>query len=255
MDHTEPIHVALPRSARIGLALAALLLLGMLGTLVAVLVSLEGTRSEIRTTRMGVVDTDAHLRRVTDQLSPVLSAVAPLTSASSTSAVRRTGRSLGTAADRVPGIGDDARRAADAAGYVGQTLQDARLAPTLSSLRGLASDAHPALPSLARLLAGLDAPGPRSLRACGSDLRLRAPARPGQLGCALRFVPAIHALLLDLRRLNATSTRLQASTLATLRASLAVQQETLTHVRSIDDKTLGPAPAAAPAAVPGLPAK
>jgi hypothetical protein len=247
MDRSEPIHVALPRSARIGVALAALLLLGMLGTLVAVLISLEGTRSEIRTTRMGVLDTDAHLRRVTDQLSPVLGAVAPLTSPSSKRTVRRTGRSLLGAADRVPAIGDDARRAADAAGYIGQTLQDAQLAPTLSSLRGLANDAHPALPSLARFLSSLDAVGPRSLAACGTRLQERAPAQPGQLGCALRFVPDIRALLVDLRRLNARSTRIQASTLAVLRRSLAIQQETLTHVRSIDDKTLGPPPATTPA--------
>ena len=246
MDRTEPIHVALPRSARIGVALAALLLLGMLGTLIAVLISLEGTRSEIRTTRMGVLDTDVRLRHVTDQLSPVLSAVAPLTSESSTRTVRQTGRSLVTAANQVPALSDDAHRAADAAGYIGQTLQGAQLAPTLSSLRGLASDAHPALPSLARLLSSLDAPGPQSLAACEQRLRVRAPAQPGQLGCALRFVPDIRALLVDLRRLNTTSTRIQASTLATLRTSLAIQQETLTHVRSIDEKTLGPAPAASP---------
>ena len=210
MDRTEPIHLALPRSARIAVALAALLLLGMLATLVAVLISLEGTRSEIRTTRMGVLDTDVHLRRVTAQLSPVLSAVAPLTSTASTRTVRRTGRSLVAAAVRVPAIGDDARRAADAAGYIGQSLQDAQLAPTLTAVRVLASDGHQVLPSLPRMLSS---------------------------------VPDIRSLMVDLRRLNTTSTRLQATTLATLRESLAIQRETLTHVRSLDDKTLGPAPA------------
>jgi hypothetical protein len=141
-----------------------------------------------------------------------------------------------TAAGRVPAIGDDAHRAADATGYIGQTLQEAQLAPTLSAVRGLASDGHQALPSLTRLLGALDAPGPQSLTACATRLRVGAPAQPGQLGCALRFVPDIRALLVDVRRLNAT-------TLATLRQSLAVQRETLTHVRSLDEKTLGPAPA------------
>ena len=202
MDRTEPIHVALPRSAWIAAGLAALLLLGMLGTLVAVLISLEGTRSEIRTTRRGVLDTDVHLRRVTNQLSPVLSAVAPLTSTSSTRTVRRTGRSLVAAAARVPAIGDDAHRAADAAGYIGQTLQDAQLAPTLTAVRGLASDGHQALPGLSRLIAALDAPGPQSLTACTTRLRVGAPAQPGQLGCALRFAPDIRSLLVDLRGLN-----------------------------------------------------
>jgi hypothetical protein len=245
MSRTEPVHVALPRSARIAVALAALLLVGMLATLVAVLISLEGTRSEIRTTRIGVVDTDARLRRVTDQLSPVLGAVAPLASQSSERAVRSTGRSVATAAGRVPALSDDARRAADAAGYIGQTLQDARLPPTLGALRGLASDAAPALPSLARFLSALDAPGPRSLAACEARLRVRAPADAGQIGCLLRFVPSIRRLLVTQTTLNARSVRTQRSTLATLRESLAVQRETLTHVRSIDDKTLGPAPAAA----------
>jgi hypothetical protein len=243
MDHTEPTRVALPRSTWIAVALAALLLLGMLGTLVAVLISLEGTRSEIRTTRKGVLDTDAHLRRVTNQLSPVLSAVAPLTSTSSARTVRRTRRSLVAAAVRVPAIGADTRRAADAAGYIGQSLQDAQLTPTLTAVRGLASEGHQSLPSLARLLGALNAPGPQSLTACTTRLRVGAPAQPGQLGCALRFVPEIRSLLVALRGLNATSTRVQAATLAVLRESLAVQRETLGHVRSLDDKTLGPAPA------------
>ena len=152
-----------------------------------------------------------------------------------------------------------ARRAADAAGYIGGALHDGQLTTTLIALRGLAGDAASGerlvlaldgasrvLPVAARMLSALDTPGPQSLAACESRLRVRAPSQPGQVGCLLRIVPEVRRLLADVRQLNRTSIRIQGETLTQLRSSLAVQRETLTHVRSLDNKTAGPAPSTLP---------
>ena len=106
-----------------------------------------------------------------------------------------------------------ARRAADAAGYIGGALHDGQLTTTLIALRGLAGDAASGerlvlaldgasrvLPVAARMLSALDTPGPQSLAACESRLRVRAPSQPGQVGCLLRIVPEVRRLLADVRQ-------------------------------------------------------
>jgi hypothetical protein len=77
---------------------------------------------------------------------------------------------------------------------------------------------------------------------------------------AADLVPVITEILAETRRIQRTtlsaqlrslrtqrsSRKIQKRTLAILTRSLAVQEEALVHVRSIDQKTGGPAPTAAP---------
>lgn len=59
--------------------LAGALLLGILGVLIGVLLSLERTQAEIVATRAGVTDTERRVDRLTGTLVPVLQAAKPLT--------------------------------------------------------------------------------------------------------------------------------------------------------------------------------
>jgi hypothetical protein len=219
-------------AARAGVALAALLLVAMLATLIAVLVSLESTRSEIRTTRAGVVDTDQRLQRASRQLQPLLGGEARRR-------IGSTAGALGHALDQLPEAARRARQGVDAATFLASTLDEAQLPRALTSLRTLADAALTA----AR-------PGVHSLDACDASLRRRPPGASGQLGCLLRTVPNIRALLRSQRRLNRKSTTTQLRQLSLMQRtyellaqSLAIQRETLEHARSIDRKTGGTAPA------------
>lgn len=233
--------------------LAGALLLGILVVLVAVLVSLEGTRSEIRTTRMDVSEAEQRFQRVNEQLQPLLNVVAPLTSESSQRNLRGTGRSLAEAADEVPALASDARRGLGAAIFIAQTLQAADLGGSLSAVRSLADAAVPAaqniVPAAARLLADLDRRPTRSLAICDQRLAGRPPSTSGQIGCLLRIVPNIRGLLSSQRSITRKSLATQHDTLSVTRRinalfveSLAIQRELLERTRSLDRKTGGPAP-------------
>ena len=238
----DPVVLSIPVSGRIAVAFAGLLLLGVLAVLIAVLVSLEGTRSEIRTTRMGVTAAEQRFERVTERLQPLLDATAPLADESSRADLREAGRSLSEAAGDVPALADDARRGVGAATFIAQTLQAADLGGSLTGVRWLTDSAT-------RLLADLDQDGRRSLTACDRQLQTGAPSDSGQVACLLRVVPNIRALLRAQRRLNRTSVKTQRGTLslnrrihALLAESLSIQREILERTRSLDRKTGGPAP-------------
>ena len=246
--------LSLPFSARVAVGLAGVLFLAILAVLIAVLVSLEGTRSEIRTTRMGVTEAEQRLERVTDRVQPLLDAAVPLTQGSSRRDLRDAGRALSEAAGEVPALAADARRGVGAAAFIAQTLQGADLAGSLGAVRFLADAAVPAtrelFPAATRLLAELDRGGERSLVACDARLRTRAPSARGQIACLLRTVPNIRVLLSSQRRLNRRSLATQRDTRAITRRvhalfveSLAIQREILRRTRSLDNKTGGPAPA------------
>lgn len=230
--------LTLTPAARAGVALAGLLIVGMLAVLVSVLISLESTRSEIRTTRAGVVDADQRLQRASRNLRPLLDAVQPLTGGDTRRRVRHTTTALAAAVDRLPEVARRAGEGIDAATFIASTLDRAGLEQALSSVRSLADATRTAAQ-----------PGARSLDACDASLRSRPPGARGQIGCLLRTVPNIRALLRSQRRLNRKSTRTQVTQLSVtqrtfqlISESLAIQRELLEHARSLDRKTGGTAP-------------
>ena len=221
-------------AARLGVAFAGLVLVGMLAVLIAVLFSLEATRSEIRTTRATMVEAELRFQRVTQQLDPLLGD-------GGQARLARRGRELSDAVGELPGLAQDARAGLDAALVVAGELDGAELGGTLTAVRSA--------------LSGLSAPPAGSMKACDDRLRRGSPTAPGQAGCLLRSVPNIRSLLRSQRRLNRISTITQKRQLSItqrtyelLAESLAVQRETLERARSIDRKTGGPPPA-----VPTLP--
>jgi len=265
----EQIVVALSPAARLGALLGAVVLVGMLGVLIAVLVSLEGTRSEIRTTRMGVTQAEQRFERVTKQVQPLLDATKPLLSevGGSDSELRKTGRGVARAAKEVPALARDARRGLEAATFLAQTVGDADLGRTLSSVRVLAEaatangDLSRLISGADRLVAGLAVGGRQSLATCDARLRDRPASAPGQASCLLRVVPNLRSLLRSLRRLNRLSAMTQLTQLSVTRRtderfaeSILIQRQLLDRVRSIDRKTVGP-PEGAPTgpAVPPVP--
>jgi hypothetical protein len=212
----EPVVLVVSPAARVGVVLGALLLVGMLATLIAVLVSLEGTRSEIRTTRAGVVAADGRLARVTRGLEPLLAATAPLGGRGARRRLRRTTGTLADSVDQLPALAERAGEGVDAATFIATTLDRSDLRRSLSSLRALA-DAGLAGDGFARLL---------------------------------RAFPDVPALLRSQRRILQISTSTQREqlavskrTLGVLTESLAIQRETLEHARSLDRKTGGTVPA------------
>lgn len=265
----ERTTLAFGRGARLTAALGALGVVGILALLGAVLISLEGTRSEIRTTRERAEEAEARFERVTGKVEPLLEAVQPLATASAGRELRRTTREVAKAAGEVPALADTARDATDTAATIATQLEQADLPGTLGSVRALLerSDLPATLSSVRALLdrpalAGLIEGGDRalselrrlpvtSLARCDRLLTGSDRQAEGRVGCLLRTVPNLRALLRSLRRLNRISATTQVTTLGVLKQSLSVQQDTLKSVQSIDRKTIGPAPT--PAAPPGFP--
>jgi hypothetical protein len=190
--------------------MAGALLLGLLGTLVAVLTTLNHTNAELRrtnatlqATRAGVATTSRRVR----------------------------------AAPRIRGIAADVVRAARAGEHVAGDVRASDLALTLTELRSLANAlTGEALPAAQRAGAALAAPGPSTLPGCAAHLRRASALAPGQLSCALRMLPAVRSLLRSQRHLNARTLRGVLATVAAFRESLAIQRELLVHVRSLDTK-------------------
>jgi hypothetical protein len=235
--------------------LAGGLLLAMLAVLIAVLASLEGTRSELRTTRIGVTQAEKRSARLAEQVQPLLETAKPLSSKSAQDELRRTGRAVAGAAGAVPPLAEDARRGVGIATFIAQTLHAADLQPSLSAVRALTDTALPAFqevrPALVGLLAELDRPGSQSLAECDRRLAARPLSANGQVGCLLRTVPNIRQLLRSQRDLNARSLVTQRRTLThtqqinqLLDESLVIQREILVRIRSLDTKTGGTAPSA-----------
>lgn len=232
---TDPnrTELSLPTSARVVVGLAGALLLGMLVVLIAVLFSLEGTRSELRTTRAAVTDADHRARRASEALRPFLAAAAPLTEKSSRRRLSRAGRTLTDAADAVPPLAQDVRGGVGAAVFIAQTLQGRFV------------------PAAERLFAELNRNDRRSLSSCDESLRTRAPSAAGQVGCLLRVVPNVRGLLRSQRALNRASLTTQRDTLSRIRRinnlfiqSLAIQRQLLEETQSINRKL--PPPVAPP---------
>src|SRR4051794_3974144 len=188
----------------------------MLATLIAVLVSLEGTRSEIRTTRAGVVAADRRLARVTRGLEPVLAATRPLAAAGARRRLRKTTGTLADSVDQLPALAERARDGMDAVTFIAATLDRSDLRRSLSSLRVLADTAL-AGDRFARLLETFPEV-PALLRAQRRLLRASVSTQQGQLSVLERAF-------------------------AVLSESLTIQRETLDHARSLDQKTGGAAPA------------
>ncbi|HEX5910534.1 MAG TPA: hypothetical protein VFY44_08565 [Thermoleophilaceae bacterium] len=233
--------------------LAGGLLLAMLAVLVAVLASLEGTRSELRTTRVGVTKAEQRSARLGEQVQPLLRAVEPLSAGGAQEELRRTGRAVSGAAGAVPPLAEDVHRGVGIATFIAQTLHSADLQPALAAVRSLTDTTVPAVdelrPALVALFAELDRPGARSLAECDRRLDARPLSAAGQVGCLLRTVPNVRGLLRDQRDLNARSLATQRSTLAHTRQidqsfqeSLVIQREILVRIRSLDKKTGGTAP-------------
>lgn len=254
MPDRSAVELRLSAPVRIVLAIAGLLLLGILAVLVAVLVSLESTRTEIQVTRGVVTAAENRVQTLSDGPSPLLEATAPLAGAGAQADVRRALRRAAGAIGIIPGLSEDVTRGVSAAAGLAGEVQAAGLVETLATARRLADVATPAVQDLgaraSALLASLDATG-GSIRECSQRLRTLAPSQPGQVACVLRFVPNLRALVRRVRTVldSSLSTqrgtrRLTRSTLARLEESLGVQREILVHVRSLDQKTGGPAPTA-----------
>ena len=247
------VSLELTPTARLGVALGALLLVGVLAVLIAVLVSLEGSRSEIRTTRLGVTQAEERSERLAEQVRPLLEAAAPLVTDASQRELRRTGRDLSEAAGQVSPLAEDARRGVGVATFIAQVLHGAELGPSLGAVRSLADAALPAtlrlVPAAAGLSAELDRTASSSTASCDRQLRSAAPSARGQVACLIRTAPDIRALLRSQRDINARTLATQTDTLSYTRRihalfvqSVAIQREVLARTKSLDDKTGGPAP-------------
>jgi hypothetical protein len=225
----DRVAVKLPPAAPLAFIAAGVLLLAILAVLVAVLVSLEGSRSEIRTTRMQVSSADARVQRITTSLVPLLEAVKPLTT---TSSRRRLGSDRGVltqAAGRVPGLADDTQSVLGTTSSIAQVLSTSDLGRTLGGVRAL-TDATLSDGRLGHVLTGAD-------RVLGAiDTRALSQGLP-----ALRTLPDIRRRLQTLQAQGLHTNRRADQTLAVLQESLAVQRETLVHARSLDRK-VGPVP-------------
>ena len=253
----DRVQLSLPPSAVVVAVLAGLLLVAILAVLIAVLASLEGTRSEIRTTRAGVTAAEQRFQRITERLSPLLDAAAPLSKQASQRDLRRAGRTLTDAADEVPALARATRSGVGAAIFIAQTLNAADLNTSLTAVRSLADAAVPAtralVPAANGLVAELDRVGNRSLAVCDDRLRTRAPSTPGQVSCLLRIVPNVRALLRSQRDINRATLGTQRDTLLFTRRnhrlfveSLGIQREILQRTRSIDRKLPPPVAPAGP---------
>jgi hypothetical protein len=100
----EPVVLTLSPAVRAGAVVLALLLVGMLAVLIGVLISLESTRSEIRTTRAGVLAADHRSARLKHELDPLLDAAAPLAGDGAQRALGHAATRAGQAVDAVTSI-------------------------------------------------------------------------------------------------------------------------------------------------------
>jgi hypothetical protein len=124
-----------------------------------------------------------------------------------------------------PLVRDGRILAEDARDRLPQVKRDARAAAALiRATRPLVTDAEPLVGELREAL---------------PDVRTASRRAPGFMEQAL-------ALLREAREIQRESRELQRQSLAVQRETLAIQKEALTHIRSIDRKTGGPAPGAAP---------
>jgi hypothetical protein len=198
------------------LGFGGLVLVGMLAVLIAVLVSLEGTRSEIRTTRMHLSDVDQRVQRVTDAVTPLTDAIRPLSTPRRQRKLKATARTLTRAIERIPALARDGADGVQIAKYIASQIQRSGLATALPDLQALAH-------------AGL------------TDDRF-ARALTGATTFFDTF-PEVRTVLRSQRRLTSRSVRIQLKTLGQTRQvvalfaqSLAIQREILDHTRSIDRK-------------------
>lgn len=127
--------LAVSPAARVAVGLAAVVLVGMLAVLIAVLVSLEGTRSEIRTTRAGVVAADQRFQRVAEQLEPLLAATAPLAGDGARRRLRGTTVKLADSVEQLPALADRAKQGVEAATFIATTLDRSGLRKTFLAVR------------------------------------------------------------------------------------------------------------------------
>jgi hypothetical protein len=219
-DAPAPPGAVSPRGLALVGALAGLLLVGMLAVLVAVLASLEGTRSELRTTRKGVIAAERRSAHLDRQIQPLLQTTGALTSAPNQRRLRQTGQQLSAAAGQVPPLADDAHRGVDIAGFIAGTLRAADLGSATVAVRTLADAAVPAarqlLPVTDHLLPSIETV---------QDL-LRA-----QLDANRKTLSTQRLTLGHTQRIEALFDQ-----------SLTIQREILERTRSLDRKTGGTAP-------------
>lgn len=241
--------VTFSTAAKVVAGLGGLLLVAILLVLTFVLLSLEGTRDEITSTRAELEQTDRRVQRLGNGFAPVLDAVKPIVSRASKRQVRRTAGRVAGATAEIPVLADDVRSTVGIVSAIAGQVEGGDLAGSLTAVRGLAGTLVPAGRQASALLAALDVPGSRSLTVCEDRLKLRAPSQPGQIGCLLRLVPNFRALLDAQRRILTRSRRIQDRTrsltranLEALRESLAIQRQILVHVRSLDTKSGGTVP-------------
>lgn len=200
------------------LAAGGLMLLTMIGLLVAQLAILADSREHI-------VAQDRKINRIVKGTDPVLNEVEP--------------------------VAEDARA----------LLR--QLTPLARETRPLVREARPLAGEALAVLREFDTGRLFEFVDIGTDLAkgLRDSAFIPRTLLAADLVPVIKGILAETReiqrstlstqvrslRTQRSSRRVQKRTLAILTRSLAVQEQALVHVRSIDRKTGGPAPTAAPA--------
>lgn len=252
----DRVHTDLPAAVRLTatsgqravVVLAGLLLIALVVGIALVLVSLERTRADVRTTRADVTDVTDRVQRLDGQLAPLLTSVGALTTAAGGPKLRTGLRDAGTAVSALPGLARDAETGLDALGLVTDAVGRSDLATVLPAVAAaLARAQRPGsglargLDGATRLPAGLRDPDVPSQATC--DRRLLTRAGIDQLGCVLRTLPNARRLLSDQRRITSRSLRVQLATATVTRRteallvqSLGVQRELLVVARSLDRK-------------------
>jgi hypothetical protein len=231
----ERVDIGLPPAGKLAVAGGALLLVVMVGLLVAQLSVLADSREHI-------VAQDRKINRIVKGTDPVLGEIEP-------------------AADDVRALIGEARPLAREATPFVRDLRAAMI-PLLRDLRG--ADLRSAIEVTASLAATLQENGRLvTLVDLGSDLirglrdsefiprTLRAadlvPEMRWILGRTLRVQSDTLRTQRRTLRVQRQTRAIQKQTLAIQQRLLAIQEEALVHIRSIDRKTGGPAPAAPPA--------
>ena len=227
-----------PTGIRVVVALAGLLLLGLLGVLIAVFFSLEATRSEMRHTQR---DVQTRVTSVDSGLQPLLGALEPLTSTARTRKLKAGVRNAQGAIATIPGIAGDTSEAVRLVALISSQLRGAELPQLTRSLTD--GRLKTTLDDVHRLVGGLEDAKVHSQAICDRRLRGRAAIADGQLACAMRTLANMRFLLSSQRRLTRRSLEVQIKGVNLTRQvtrllsdSLAIQREILGHVRSLDSK-------------------